>query len=347
MIEDRLPQGPLRRLLREAQAAATDGAKLTGQLLAFGRRQPLNPKPGDLGQLLMSFSDLLRRTLGENIRLSTVLSGPDFNVLVDPSQLQNAVLNVAFNARDAMPRGGSLTIELSRAHLDADYAKMHPEVRSGNFVLLSMTDTGAGMSDDVKKRAIEPFFTTKEVGSGTGLGLSMVYGFVKQSGGHLQIYSDVGRGTTIRIYLPAVNGARLPQADETEQLVESPLPGGNELVLVVEDDPRVRRVAVARLSDMGYAVLEAENGHRALDMLKENGEIALLFTDIVMPGGMNGDELAKEARGIRPEIAILFSSGYSAPGLAENDVIAGAQWLHKPYTARELALKVRELIDGR
>ncbi|MBB5576547.1 MULTISPECIES: hybrid sensor histidine kinase/response regulator [Rhizobium] len=344
MIEDKLPEGRLKDILREAQAAAADGAKLTGQLLAFGRRQPLNPKPADLSQLLTGFSDLLRRTLGENIKLSTVLSGSDFNVLVDPSQLQNAILNIALNARDAMPRGGSLTTEVSRVHLDADYAKMYPEVRSGNFVLISMTDTGIGMSGDVQKRAIEPFFTTKEVGSGTGLGLSMVYGFVKQSGGHLQIYSEVGRGTTIRIYLPAETGARLGDTGGATK-VESALPGGHELVLVVEDDPRVRRVAVARLSDMGYSVLEAENGHRALDVLKENEEIELLFTDIVMPGGMTGDELAREARELRPDITVLFTSGYSEPGLAEKDIISGAQWLRKPYTARELASRVRDLID--
>jgi PAS domain S-box-containing protein len=227
MIEDKLPPGQLRDILREAQDAAADGAKLTGQLLAFGRRQPLNPKPADLGQLLTGFSDLLRRTLGENIKLSTVISGSGLNVLVDSSQLQNAILNIALNARDAMPKGGSLTTEISRVHLDADYAKMYPEVRSGNFVLISMTDTGTGMSEEVKKRAIEPFFTTKGVGAGTGLGLSMVYGFVKQSGGHLQLYSESGRGTTIRIYLPAMSSSGSQEGSQASELVESPLPRGS------------------------------------------------------------------------------------------------------------------------
>ncbi|MGO7611120.1 PAS domain S-box protein [Rhizobium ruizarguesonis] len=347
MIEDKLPAGPLRDMLREAQDAAGDGAKLTGQLLAFGRRQPLSPKQVDLGQLVMGFSDLLRRMLGEDIKLSTVVSGSGFNVLVDSSQLQNAILNIALNARDAMPKGGSLTTEVSRVHLDADYAKMYPEVRSGHFALISMTDTGSGMSDEVKKRAIEPFFTTKEVGSGTGLGLSMVYGFVKQSGGHLQIYSEVGRGTTIRIYLPAPNAVGADAFVEQAGKTESPLPKGTELVLVVEDDARVRRVAVARLVAMGYSVLEAENGQRALEVLEENGNIALLFTDIVMPGGLTGDEVAGAARKLRPELAVLFTSGYSEPSLATHEVIAGAQWLRKPYTARELATKIRELLDER
>ncbi|OWV96613.1 hybrid sensor histidine kinase/response regulator [Rhizobium sp. R72] len=346
MIEDKLPPGQLRDILREAQDAAADGAKLTGQLLAFGRRQPLNPKPADLGQLLTGFSDLLRRTLGENIKLSTVISGSGLNVLVDSSQLQNAILNIALNARDAMPKGGSLTTEISRVHLDADYAKMYPEVRSGNFVLVSMTDTGTGMSEEVKKRAIEPFFTTKGVGAGTGLGLSMVYGFVKQSGGHLQLYSESGRGTTIRIYLPAMSSSGSQERSQASEPVESPLPQGTELVLVVEDDLRVRRVAVARLSSMGYSVLEAENGHRALEVLQANDNIALLFTDIVMPGGMTGDELAREARDLRPEIAVLFTSGYSEPGLVGQDGVPGAQWLRKPYTARDLAAKIRELLDA-
>ncbi|MBX5132985.1 PAS domain S-box protein [Rhizobium lentis] len=347
MIEDKLPPGSLRDILKEAQSAAQDGAILTGQLLAFGRRQPLNPKHADLGQLVSGFSDLLRRTLGENIKLSTVIDGSGLDVLVDSSQLQNAILNIALNARDAMPRGGSLTTTISRVHLDADYAKMFPEVRSGNFVLITMTDTGMGMTEEVRKRAIEPFFTTKEVGSGTGLGLSMVYGFVKQSGGHLQLYSEVGRGTTVRIYLPAVDGTKPREAAPDHGGGESQLPRGDETVLVVEDDPRVRRVAVARLASMGYTVLEAENGHRALDLLRENPGVALLFTDIVMPGGITGDELAREVRVMRPDIAVLFTSGYSEPGLVEKGTVPGAQWLRKPYTAKELGLKIRELLDAR
>ncbi|NNH85986.1 PAS domain S-box protein [Rhizobium laguerreae] len=347
MIEDKLPSGSLRDILKEAQAAAQDGAILTGQLLAFGRRQPLNPKHADLGQLVSGFSDLLRRTLGEDIKLSTVIDGSGFNVLVDSSQLQNAVLNIALNARDAMPRGGSLTTMISRVHLDADYATMYPEVRSGNFVLVSMTDTGMGMTEEVRKRAIEPFFTTKEVGSGTGLGLSMVYGFVTQSGGHLQLYSEPGRGTTVRIYLPVISGAESREPAPDQGSGESHVPRGDETVLVVEDDARVRRVAIARLASMGYTVREAENGRRALELLRENADIALLFTDIVMPGGITGDELAREARVLRPDIAVLFTSGYSEPGLAGKGIVPGAQWLRKPYTAKELASKIRELLDAK
>ncbi|RWX80775.1 PAS domain-containing sensor histidine kinase [Neorhizobium lilium] len=346
MVEEKLPPGPLRDILKEAQEAASDGAKLTGQLLAFGRRQPLNPKQADLGQLISGFSNLLRRTLGEDIKLSTILTGSNFDVLVDSSQLQNAILNIAINARDAMPKGGKLTMEISRVQLDADYAKMYPEVRSGDFILIAMTDTGIGMNEEVRKHAIEPFFTTKKTGSGTGLGLSMVYGFVKQSGGHLQLYSEIDHGTTIRIYLPAMSGRTMQPAHEEAGAAEMPLPQGDETVLVVEDDRRVRRVAVARLSSMGYSVLEAESGHGALAILKDNRDIALLFTDIVMPGGMTGDELAQEAREIRPDLAVLFTSGYSEPALAAKNIIPGAQWLRKPYTARELASTIRELLNG-
>ncbi|WP_337266712.1 hybrid sensor histidine kinase/response regulator [Oryzifoliimicrobium ureilyticus] len=345
MIEAKLQPGPLRDMLTEAQDAAADGAKLTGQLLAFGRRQPLSPKQVDLGQLITSFSDLLRRTLGENIRLSTVLSGSHLEAFVDASQLQNAILNIALNARDAMPKGGSLTTEISSVSLDADYAKMYPEVRSGNFILISVTDTGSGMTKEVKQRAIEPFFTTKQVGSGTGLGLSMVYGFVKQSGGHIQIYSEEDRGTTIRIYLPALSTPKSDLSAPDAEPAQAPLPQGSEHILIVEDDPRVRKVAVTRLRDMGYHVVEAADGAAALQILAKNQEIALLFSDIVLAGGMSGDEVAREARRQRPDLAVLFTSGYSEPALTSHEVIAGAQWLRKPYTARQLAERIRSLLD--
>ena len=348
MIEDKLSSEPLRQLLREAQDAAGDGAKLTGQLLAFGRRQPLNAKRTDLGQLVTGFSVLLRRTLGENIELKTVISGSGLHALVDSSQLQNALLNIALNARDAMPRGGTLTTEISQVRLDADYAKMYPEVRTGDFVLIAMSDTGIGMSEEIKKRAIEPFFTTKGVGSGTGLGLSMVYGFVKQSGGHLQLYSEVGRGTTVRIYLPTEKREAVAATDErSAEAAPFPMARGEETILVVEDDARVRRVAVARLSSMGYAVLEADNAHRAMEILTASPQIALLFTDIVMPGGMTGDELAKEARAAKPSLGVLFASGYSEPGLASQADLADTRWLRKPYTARDLAVTVRDILDKR
>lgn len=343
MIERRLEDSRLLALLREAQDAADDGAKLTGQLLAFGRRQALNAKLADIGQLVSNFAELLRRTLGETIELRTVITGASPSALVDTAQLQNALLNLALNARDAMPRGGRLSVEISRVHLDADYAQMYPQLRTGDYVLVSVSDTGMGMSAEVKQRAFEPFFTTKGVGAGTGLGLSMVYGFAKQSGGHVQLYSEPGQGTTVRLFLPAVShqaGASGRGGSEAE----SANPRGHECILVVEDDARVRRVAVARLEDEGYTVIEAGSGAEALDAIARHPEIRLLFTDIVMPGGMLGDELAREVRAVRPDIKVLFTSGYAEPGLAGRELAEGS-WLKKPYTAKELATRLRLLLD--
>ncbi len=344
MIENRIDDDKLRELLREAQNATTDGAKLTEQLLAFGRRQPLNPKLTDVGKLIADFSDLLRRTLGEAIELRTVVKGASNQALVDASQLQNVLLNLALNARDAMPRGGSLTVEISPAKLDLDYVQMYPELRTGDYVLVSVTDSGIGMSAEVKARAFEPFFTTKGPGSGTGLGLSMVYGFVKQSGGHIQLYSEPGQGTSVRFFLPAVHGDRIGGK------IAKPAAGdeilrGHEAILVVEDDPRVRRVAVSRLKDAGYQVVEAETAAQALILLAEHPDIALLFTDIAMPGGMTGDELAREVRAMRPDIKILFTSGYAEPRIAGRELARARSWLKKPYTAMELAARLRELLD--
>ncbi|TCR76704.1 PAS domain-containing sensor histidine kinase [Rhizobium sp. BK376] len=347
MIEDKLKDEKLRPLLREAQEAADDGAKLTGQLLAFGRRQPLNPKLVDVGELVLGFSDLLRRTLGEAIEFRTIVAGSANKALVDGSQLQNALLNLVLNARDAMVRGGKLSIEISRVKLDIDYAQMYPQVRTGDYVQVSVTDTGGGMSAEVKQRAFEPFFTTKGVGSGTGLGLSMVYGFAKQSGGHVQLYSEAGQGTSVRLFLPAAQRATGNQAAEAGNGEEQQpgIPRGFEKILVVEDDPRVRRVAVSRLADAGYNIVEAANGHEALDRLKEHPDVAMLFTDIVMPGGMTGDELANTVRAIMPGIKVLFTSGYAEPTIAGREIAHSGSWLKKPYTARELAVRLRELLD--
>lgn len=347
MIERRLTDDRARALLREAQSAAEDGAKLTAQLLAFGRKQPLNAKRADIGQLVSRFSDLLRRALGETIELRMIVSGSPGPALVDASQLQNALLNLALNARDAMPRGGRLTVEISAAKLDSDYASMYPEVRTGSYVLISITDTGVGMSSEVRKRAFEPFFTTKGVGAGTGLGLSMVYGFTKQSGGHVQLYSEVGQGTSVRLFLPVAEAAPAETPTGPAAAHEPPpsLPGGSETILVVEDDARVRRVAVARLEDMNYRVLQAENAAAALRMLAAHPEVALLFTDIVMPGGMSGDELAREARRLMPDLKIILTSGFAEPSVAVRELAAEASWLKKPYSAMELAVRIRELLD--
>ncbi|MCX5514647.1 hybrid sensor histidine kinase/response regulator [Kaistia algarum] len=344
MIERRLDDPRLRILLKEAQDAADDGAKLTGQLLAFGRRQPLNPKPTDVGQLVTSFADLLRRTLGEAIELRTVVTGASHLALVDGSQLQNAILNLALNARDAMARGGRLTVEVSRTVLDRDYAEMYPGVRSGYFILVSVTDTGSGMTAEVKQRAFEPFYTTKGLGSGTGLGLSMVYGFVKQSGGHVQLYSEPGQGTSVRLFLPSSVTVH-ENAPVAPAARPDALPEGSETILVVEDDLRVRRVAVARLREGGYRVVEAGTGGEALELLRSVPEIRLLFTDVIMPGGIAGDELAREARRLRPDIKVLFTSGYAEPTVAGREFGDDESWLKKPYTARELAVRLRKLLD--
>ncbi|MFS8046432.1 PAS domain S-box protein [Rhizobium sp. BR 314] len=345
MIEARLQDSKLLSLVSEAQAAAEDGAKLTAQLLAFGRRQSLNPKLMDVGRFVSGFSDLLRRTLGEAIELRTIVTGSTNEALVDGSQLQNALLNLAINARDAMPRGGLLTIEISRLRLDADYARMYPEVRTGEYVLIAVTDTGVGMSSETKERAFEPFFTTKGMGAGTGLGLSMVYGFAKQSGGLVQLYSEIGQGTSIRIFLPAQQVHSPIEQGRVDDDRKLEIPKGFERILVVEDDVRVRRVTVSRLLDAGYSVIEASNGTEALALCQENQDIALLFTDIVMPGGMAGDELAHKIRAMRPEIKVLFTSGYAEPTIAGRELAEAGSWLKKPYTARQLAIRLRELLD--
>ncbi len=344
MLEMKLQDPKALTLLKEAQGATDDGAKLTGQLLAFGRRQPLNPRMTDLGQMVSSFSELIRRTIGDRIELRTTIRGGGNEALVDGPQLQNALLNLTLNARDAMPKGGQLTIEVSRVHLDMDYAQMYPQVRAGYYILVAVTDTGTGMTDEVKQRAFEPFFTTKSTGAGTGLGLSMVYGFVRQSGGHIQIYSEQGQGTSVRLFLPGVIDASVLQAGEGHLPAMPDIPGGTETILVVEDDPRVRRVAVARLENTGYTVHQAGNGIEALAVLDAHPEVALLFTDIAMPG-MSGDQLAKVVRERRPDIRILFTSGYAEPDIAGKQLAADGSWLKKPYTARDLAVQLRLLLD--
>ncbi|MGO4622278.1 PAS domain S-box protein [Ensifer sp. 2TAB8] len=346
MIEARLEDQDLRHLLQEAQAAADDGAKLTAQLLAFGRRQPLAPELIDVGALVSSFANLLSRTLGETVELSTLVRGSENVVLVDVPQLQNALLNLALNARDAMKSAGTLTVEVSKAMLDQDYVLMYPDVRTGQYVLVAVSDTGSGMTEDVRRRAFEPFFTTKATGAGTGLGLSMVYGFVMQSGGHVQLYSEQGRGTTVRLFLPAATQPSQPNAaSEAKGPVREAVPRGHETILVVEDDARVRRIVVARLLDTGYKVFEAEAGTQALQLLAEHPEVSLVFTDMIMPGGMTGSELAHHIRRFRPDMKILLTSGYAAPRVTERQLPDGSAWLLKPYTARQLAKRLRELLD--
>ena len=342
MLEMSLKDPKQRELLKDAQDAAQDGAKLTGQLLAFGRRQPLNPKPTDLAPLISIFSELLRRTLGELIELNIRVTGSKHLCVVDAPELQNALLNLAINARDAMPRGGNLTIDISQARLDADYAQMYPEVRTGRYVLVAVTDTGSGMSEEVRQRAFEPFFTTKPTGAGTGLGLSMVYGFVRQSGGNIQIYSELERGTSVRIFLPLAEAVQTSAELAPGAAEMGAMPRGSETILVVEDDARVRRVTTARLRSLGYEIIEADSGAAALLLLAAHPKVAMIFTDVVMPGGVNGDELAEAALAAKPDLKVLFTSGYAEPAVAR---LGAGAWLKKPYTAANLAEKVREILD--
>ncbi len=343
ILYPRLGDTEQREYVKEALEAAQEGAKLAAQLLAFGRRQTLNPKPTDVGPLVSTFADLLRRTLGEANELRIVVVGSAHLAVVNSSQLQNALLNLTINARDAMPRGGRLTIEITHVRLDADYAQTYPDIRTGRYVLITVTDTGTGMSEEVRRRAFEPFFTTKPTGAGTGLGLSMVYGFVKQSGGNIQIYSELGQGTSVRVFLPLAENVEARAAPRAVEAPEAGLLQGTETILLVEDDPRLRRVLSKRLRSLGYDVIEADNGAAAMAQLAARPEVAMIFTDMVMPGGMTGYELAQAALSIKPDIKVLFTSGYAEPAIASLGLKAGA-WLKKPYTADELAEKVREVL---
>jgi signal transduction histidine kinase/FixJ family two-component response regulator len=325
-----------------ALAGVERAAQLTRQLLAFARRQPLEPRPVNLGRMVTEMSDLLRRTLGEQIEIETVVGEGLWNTLADAAQIENALLNLAINARDAMPDGGKLTIELSNASLDEEYADHHADVTPGQYVLLAVTDTGTGMPSEVAARAFEPLFTTKPEGRGTGLGLAQVYGFVRQTGGHIKIYSEVGHGTTVKIYLP-----RTMKAEERDrpQMLE-PIVGGAETILVVEDDTQVRRGAVDILGTLGYRVLQAASIEYALEMLEKGGRIDLLFTDVVMPGPLKAADLAKRARELQPHIAVLFTSGYTENAIIHNQQLdAGMRLVGKPYRREDLARKVRAALD--
>ena len=340
LIEMRVADFPKPELLNEALEAANLGAKLTAQLLAFSRKQALKPTSVPLNDLVASVKPLLVRTLRDNISVKTDLADDLSLTLTDPGQVENAMLNLAINARDAMPEGGTLTIETKNVVLDADYAATQVDVEPGDYVALSVTDTGVGMSSDVIARVFEPFFTTKGVGAGSGLGLSMVYGFVKQSGGHVAIYSEEGVGTTVTLYLPPVTADEQEVAAPAESAVP---PSRNETILVVEDDPRVRRLTVTRLEDLGYQTLAAENGPAALDILRSENQIDLVLSDVVMPGGMTGFDVADQALEINPALKVLLATGYASGG---EDAVKKARNRHpilrKPYTLRDLAKALRD-----
>lgn len=343
MLERHLSEADDRELLKEAQEATQLGAELSKRLLAFGRRQSLDPKLIDLNVLVSGMIDLLRRSLGATIEIEPRLAKGLPMITVDPGQVENALLNLAVNARDAMLNGGHLTIETRLTEIDRDYLTLHPEALAGRHVMLAVTDTGMGMSPEVREHAFEPFYTTKGPGAGSGLGLSMVYGFVKQSGGHVQLYSEEGHGTTIRLYLPAqgAGAATAPAA-----FAERASAASGERILVVEDDPRVRRVAVRRLKELGHVTVEAESGPAALRLLEAGEPFDLLFTDIVMAGGMSGIDLAKEVQRRRPKLKVLFTSGYAEPVMTKRgrQLVKSATWLSKPYSLHELQAKLREVL---
>jgi PAS domain S-box-containing protein len=327
--------------LSTAIAAVDRGSKLASQLLAFGRRQPLAPKVINLGRLIRGTGDMLRRALGEAIEIETIIAGGLWNTFVDAAQVENALLNLAINARDAMQGVGKLTIEAGNAFLDDTYATRHAEVAPGQYVMVAVTDTGGGIPAELLERVVEPFFTTKPEGKGTGLGLSMVYGFVKQSGGHLKIYSEVGQGTTVRIYLP-----RSRHSEDVETIVEmGAVSGGTEVVLVVEDDEEVRATVVDMLTDLGYSVLKARDAQSALAIVESGAPIDLLFTDVVMPGPLRSPELAIKARERIPTIAVLFTSGYTENAIVHGGRLDdGIELLSKPYHRDALARKIRHVL---
>jgi PAS domain S-box-containing protein len=339
------PAQSTQRIIAAALRAASRAALLTHQLLAFSRRQPLMPEVLWANKLVAGISELLRRTLGESILIETVLAGGLWPTLADGNQLENALINLAINARDAMPEGGKLTIETANTHLDEAYARMHEEVQPGQYVGIFVTDTGAGMARETVAHAFEPFFTTKEIGQGTGLGLSQVYGFIKQSGGHVKIYSEVGEGTTVKLYLPRYRGAEnvVDQRPETYQLPR----GRSELVLVVEDDPDVRDYTVEMVGDLGYSVLSAPDGASALRLLDSHRQVSLLFTDVGLPGGMNGRQLAEQALRRQPRLKVLYTTGYARNAIVNQGRLDPAvEVVFKPFTYSDLATKIRHVLEG-
>jgi signal transduction histidine kinase len=334
----------IERFLDAAAKAAERSANLTHRLLAFGRQQPLAPEPMNANKMIASMSDLLCSTLGEHIRIETVSAGGLWTTYADAHQLENAILNIAINARDAMPDGGKLTIETGNTYLDEAYCQQNTEVEAGQFILIAISDTGLGMPGEIITKVFDPFFTTKPPGKGTGLGLSQVYGFIRQSRGHIKIYSEIGNGTTVKIYLPRLIG-------QTEQVKRTTQPqvrtgAADELVLVVEDDPLMRQMSADALRDLGYTVIDSEAAAEALTILDNTPGVRLLFTDVVMPD-MNGKKLADEALLRRPDLKVLFTTGYTRNAVVHGGVLdPGVNLLSKPFSLEQLATKVRATLDG-
>ena len=344
------PRPDLQRFADDIGRAGDRGAELTQRLLAFSRRQTLVPVEFDCNGLLENMRTLLRRTLREDIEIKTAFDADLWTAFADPAQLESAVLNLALNAQDAMPSGGCLTLTTANLPLDDQYRSTHPEGRPGDYVMVAMTDNGEGMPKEVLDRVFEPFFTTKEVGEGSGLGLSMVYGFAKQSDGHAAIYSEPGLGTTVRIYLPSMSAdaskpaAQIRIEDQTAPLA---LPTGQETVLVVEDDPFVRTYAINCLASLGYRMVEALDGDEALRKLASGFKADILFTDIVMPGGISGWELAERAQQANPDLQMLLTSGYALETLAANGRLPeGMAILNKPYRKADLAHRLNQVLSA-
>ena|SRR5271166_1774663 len=347
-----LPASPAALWIDRAREMALKGvnraATLTQRLLAFSRQQPLSPQSIDANRLVSGISDLLRRTIGEAVSLETVMAGGLWNAFADPNQLENALVNLAVNARDAMPNGGKLTIETENCYLDDAYVDTLAEaVRPGQYVMIAVADSGEGMDSITLQRAFEPFFTTKGIGKGTGLGLSQVYGFVRQSAGHVRIYSEPGEGTTVKIYLPRYFGADKAGGIAVPKRT-LPRAIGAECILVVEDDDALRAYTVQLLSELGYYVLEAQHGPEALRLLEGTQQVDLLFTDIVMPGGMNGRQLADAALLRRSDLKVLFTTGYSRNAIVHQGRLdPGVEMISKPFSMNALALKVRDMLNRR
>jgi signal transduction histidine kinase len=337
------------QLIDSAMDGADRATAMVRRLLAFSRRQPLSPRPLDPNKFVASVSDMVRRALGEKIELETVLAGGLWATKIDQHELESAIVNLAVNARDAMPDGGKLTIETANCYLDDAYASENMEVNPGQYVMIAVTDTGQGMPPEVLSRAFDPFFTTKPAGKGTGLGLSQVHGFVKQSGGQVKIYSELGRGTCIKLYLPRFNHVEAPAELPLPppRPLELPLGRPEELVLIVEDDDTARRVTAQGVRELGYSVLEAANGREAIDIIRRRADIALMVTDVVMPD-MDGARLAREAVFRRHSLRVLFITGYTRNAIVHNGVLdQDVKLLTKPFTLEQLAVKMREILDSR
>ncbi len=330
--------------IASAEEGAKRAAQLVSRLLAFSRQQPLEPRVLDVNEFVGGMSELLRRTIGEQVAVETVLASDLRRCFADAIELENAILNLAVNARDAMPNGGRLTIATSNAALDAHYVRHHPEATIGDYVRVTVEDTGTGMPREVIERAFDPFYTTKSIGKGTGLGLSQVYGFVKQSGGHVSIYSEVGHGTSVRFYLP-LGATDVEVANIARDDGEFAPARAGEIVLVVEDEPGVRHVSVDALRELGYTVMQAADGRAALGLIAATAHIDLLFTDVIMPE-MTGSQLAIEARALRPDLRVVFTTGYARNVVLQGEDIDGAAVvLPKPFTLTQLGAKVREALD--